>query len=296
MPVRTYHRPWPMIGWSTAAGILVVAAVLGFGFLPRYQQDGPTLSLWNAICRGLGITPDTGPASQPQPPLQTATLIAWTGATLTQISHGNARHGALVAASCTACHGDQGISHVARYPTIAGMDAAVIYKQLDDYRSGHRTWGAMNELGKALSLQDSADVAAYFAGQRGGLPTLTGVRVPEGGRGLRESDPAKRLIFAGDPARGIPPCAACHGPGGYKVGAPALQRQQASYIGEQLVAFAQGQRQNDIFGQMQIIARQLTSDEVQAVAAFYGVSIGASAVYPSDVGLAPSRVTSVWPR
>jgi cytochrome c553 len=26
-------------------------------------------------------------------------------------------------------------------PTLAGMDAAVIYKQLDDYRSGKRLWG-----------------------------------------------------------------------------------------------------------------------------------------------------------
>jgi len=179
------HSPWPMIGWGTAAGIIIVAGVLGFGFLDRYQQGGPTLSLWNAICHGLGITADTG-----------------------------------------------------------------------------------------LSLQDSADVAAYFATQRGGLPTLTGNRVPEPGRSLRESDPAKRLIFAGDPERGIPPCSACHGPGGYKLGAPALQGQQPNYIDEQLIAFAQGMRQNDIFEQMRIIARGLTPDEMHAVAVFYGVRAG----------------------
>jgi cytochrome c553 len=271
--LRTYS-PWPMIGWGTAAGIIIVAGVLGFGFLDRYQQSAPTLSLWNAICHGLGITADTGPASEPQPPLHTPTRIAWTSATVKQISNGNAKHGAFVAFYCTACHGDQGISHSALYPTLAGMDAAVIYKQLDDFRSGHRSWGAMNAIGQALPLQDSADVAAYFATQRGGLPTLTGNRVPEPGRSLRESDPAKRLIFAGDPERGIPSCSACHGPGGYKLGAPALQRQQASYIEEQLVAFAQGLRQNDVFEQMRIIARQLTPDEVQAVAAFYSVPAG----------------------
>ena len=38
----------------------------------------------------------------------------------------------------------------------------------------------------------------------------------------------------------------------------------------QLVAFAQGLGQNDIFEQMRVIARQLTLDEVHAVAAFYG--------------------------
>ena len=42
--LRTYN-PWPMIGWGTAAAIIIVAGVLGFGLLDRYQQGGPTLSL-----------------------------------------------------------------------------------------------------------------------------------------------------------------------------------------------------------------------------------------------------------
>jgi hypothetical protein len=99
-------------------------------------------------------------------------------------------------------------------PTLAGMDPAVIYKQLADYRSGKRLWGVMNGMAKALSVKDSADVASYFAGRPGGLPAVTGLRVPEAGRTLRQSNPAIRLVFAGDPARGIAPCSACHGPGG----------------------------------------------------------------------------------
>ena len=86
------------IGWGTAAAVIVVAAVLGFGLLDRFQQSGPTLSLWNAICRGLGITADIGPASEPQPPLRTPTRIAWTGATLDRIAAGNPKHGEFVAA------------------------------------------------------------------------------------------------------------------------------------------------------------------------------------------------------
>jgi len=87
---------------------------------------------------------------------------------------------------------------------------------------------------------------------------------------LWASDPAKRLVFAGDPQRGIPPCAACHGPGSFKIGAPALQGQHAAYIERQLAAFAQGSRQNDIYEQMRATARQLTPGEMQALAAFYG--------------------------
>ena len=66
------------------------------------------------------------------------------------------------------------------------------------------------------------------------------------------------------------PCSACHGPGGYKLGAPALQGQHADYIERQLAAFAQGIRQYDIFEQMRVIAKQLTPDEMHALAAFYG--------------------------
>ena len=267
--LRTYN-PWPMIGWGTAAAIIIVAGVLGFGVLDRYQQGGPTLSLWNAICRGLGITADTGPAGEPRPALVTPTRIAWTSNTRDQIAAGDPKHGAFVALNCTACHGDHGVSQSGLYPTLAGMDAAVIYKQLDDFRSGKRSWGAMNAIGQALSLEDSADVAANFATQPGGLPPPSGDRVPESCHSLRESDPAKRLVFAGDPQRGIPPCSACHGPGGYKLGAPVLERQQATYIEAQLMAFAQGLRQNDIFEQMRIVARQLTPDEMHSIAVFYG--------------------------
>ena len=104
----------------------------------------------------------------------------------------------------------------------------------------------------------------------GCLPSAATV-CPKSGRSLREADPAQRLVFAGDPQRGIPPCSACHGPGGYKLGAPALEGQQAAYIERQLAAFAQGTRENDIFQQMRIVAKQLTSDEMHALAVFYSM-------------------------
>jgi cytochrome c553 len=150
------------------------------------------------------------------------------------------------------------------------MDAAVIYKQLDDYRSGKRQWGVMEAIAKTLSPNDSADIAAYWAAQTNGLPTPSVEREFESGRSLRESDPAKRLVFAGDPRRGIAPCSACHGPGGYKLGAPSLHGQRAAYIERQLASFAEGLRQNDISEQMRVIARQLTADEMQSLAVFYG--------------------------
>jgi len=262
-------HPWRRGAWRALAVTLVISLVLGFIVVSRYQLHSEPLGLWAAICRGIGIRPDVQPASAPQPPLRTATLVAWTRGTLDQIAAGNAKDGLFVAQNCTACHGEGGVSTQELIPTLAGMDPAVIYKQLADYRSGKRLSPVMNAIGEALSVKNSADVASYYAGRPFGLPPVIGVRVPEGGRSLEQSNPAIRLVFAGDPARGIAPCSACHGPGGYKLSAPALQHQRTTYIESELLAFAQGMRQNDISEQMRTVARQLTPEEMHAVAVYY---------------------------
>jgi cytochrome c553 len=263
-------NPWPQIGWWAAISMVAVSVILGFLVLSRLQQNGPELGMWTAICTALGITADSGPAGEPQPPLRTPTRLAWTEATREAIASGDAEHGAFVALNCGACHGEQGVSQSSLIPTLAGMDAAVIYKQLDDYQSRKRLWGVMNGIAMALTLQDRSDVAAYLASRTGGMPPVRSEGAPAAGRSLRQPDPALRLIFAGDPKRGIPPCSACHGPGGLKLGAPALKGQHAAYIERQLAAFAQGMRQNDINQQMRTLAAELTPEEMHVVAVYYG--------------------------
>jgi cytochrome c553 len=68
-----------------------------------------------------------------------------------------------------------------------------------------------------------------------------------------------------DPARGVPPCAACHGPGASKPGAPTLKGQAPAYIERQLGAFAQGMRQNDINEQMCTVASQQKKPDRQGI-------------------------------
>jgi cytochrome c553 len=264
--------PWPRIGWGAMGGVFIVFFLIGFLVLGRFQQNAPPLGAWAAFCRAVGLTANSQPAGGPQPPLRTPTRIAWTPETLARIASGNEKHGAFVALSCAGCHGEHGVSASALYPTLAGMNSAVIYKQLDDFRSGKRIWGVMNAMATALSEQDSADVAAYFAHRPEGLPPLSGEGVPKSGRSLRQRNPGIRLVFVGDPERGIPPCAACHGPDAQKLGAPPLQSQHAEYIERQLAAFAQGMRQNDINEQMRAIAHELTPDEIHMLAAYYGAA------------------------
>jgi cytochrome c553 len=263
-------RPWSRIGWVSFAGIVLFSSLFGFVVLSRYQENSDPLTIWGAICRGLGITADTAAAVSPQPPLRTPTDLAWTEATLDQIRAGDAQRGSFVAMNCSVCHEEPAGNPSHLIPILDGMDAAVIFKQLADYRSGKRSWGVMNGIAKALTLQDSANVAVYFASLPGQLHADSGMRIPQGGRRFRQSSTGARLVFAGDQQRGIAPCAACHGPGGYKIGAPPLAGQYTAYIERQLAAFAQDIRQNDIYEQMRAIARQLTPEEMKAVAEFYG--------------------------
>jgi cytochrome c553 len=262
--------PWSRIGWVSFAGIVLVSSLFGFVILSRYQENSDPLTIWGAICRGLGITADTAAAASPQPPLRTPTDLAWTEATLGQIRAGDVQRGGFVALNCSACHEERAANPSHLIPILDGMDAAVIFKQLADYRSGKRSWGVMNGIAKALTVQDSANVAAYFASRPGRLQADSGMRIPQGGRGFRQSSTGARLVFAGDQQRGIAPCAACHGPGGYKIGAPPLAGQYTAYIERQLAAFAQDIRRNDIYEQMRAIARKLTPEEMKAVAEFYG--------------------------
>jgi cytochrome c553 len=262
--------PWSKIGWISFAVIMVVSSLLGFVVLSRYQLNGEPLDIWGAICRGLGIAFDGGPARSPQPALRIPTNVAWTKDTLDRIRAGDAERGAHVALNCVACHGAAAANPSNLAPILDGMDAASIFKQLSDYRSGKRLWGAMGAIAKALPIEDSTDVAAYFSTRTGPLHANLPERVPEGGRAFRQSDPAARVVFAGDPQRGIAPCSACHGPGGFRLGAPPLTGQYAAYIERQLASFAQGIRNNDIYEQMRAIARQLTPDEMKALAEFYG--------------------------
>jgi hypothetical protein len=89
------HNPWPRIAWFTAAIVISVSLVLGLLILSPYQQNGPRLDTWAAICRSLGITANVEPAAAPQPPLRVPSLIAWTPGTLNKIGAGDAIAGPL---------------------------------------------------------------------------------------------------------------------------------------------------------------------------------------------------------
>lgn len=130
----------------------------------------------------------------------------------------------------------------------------------------------MSAIAKTLTPEQSADVAAYYASLPG-VPKPIGEEAPLSGRSYRNKDETVRLIFAGDPKRGMAACSACHGPGAYRLGAPALSKQNAPYMEQQLHNFSQGIRANDMDMPMRTIARMLTPEEMHALAVAYSSEI-----------------------
>jgi len=120
----------------------------------------------------------------------------------------------------------------------------------------------MTDIAKALDEAVIANVAAYYAGQPQRNPNPAT---------LAESPPAIiQLVELGDPRRNIPPCAACHRAGsGGPIETPVLAEQRAEYIVQQLKLYASGERRNDVYARMRVIASRLTPSEMERLATYY---------------------------
>jgi cytochrome c553 len=247
------RNPW----FITAVGVTVmfafVSAAIGFIWLPSLQ---PAVGLWNAICSAAGIV---RPSPDTQPPVQAiykTTDVVLTPHMLDDAGAMSIGRGGTLALQCTMCHGARGISE-ADSPNLAGQYAPVIFKQLQDYRSGARVNAIMSPRVRDLTDQDITDLAAYYAY----LPRLPGYHPT--------AEPAPRIVVSGAPMRNIPPCAACHGGLASKLGSPWLEGESPVYLRTQLEAFATGTRHNDISEQMRNIARNMTPTEISAAARYY---------------------------
>ncbi len=157
--------------------------------------------------------------------------------------------------ACFSCHGLRGEGDGVATPRLAGLDAGYLQKQLDDYAADLRHDDVMTPIAKRLDHEDRRAVADYYAA----LPVVDRVMPPK---------PAPGLYQTGDPARGLAPCAVCHGPAGQGVGPanPALAGQPAGYTIEQLTRWRRAARRNDPRGIMAAAAAPLTEPEIRAIA------------------------------
>ena len=90
---------------------------------------------------------------------------------------GDPEPGKTKAAACVACHGEDGNSTNPQFPRLAGQYADYIERALTDYASGARKNPIMKGFASALSAQDRADLAAWFASQETGVYAIDGLRL-----------------------------------------------------------------------------------------------------------------------
>lgn len=190
-----------------------------------------------------------------------ASKMAWTPEQLNFVKKGNSARGKDLAASCTACHGEQGVSQMPNFPSLAGQLPTYTYKQLQDYKDGSREHSIMTATAASLSDQDMADIAAWF----GSLPAAQQAPTKQ------NLNIAAQLVTKGDGKRTLPPCIVCHGANGQgeKMDIPALSGQQAAYLAETLNAYKNGARHNDVYSRMRLLSQQLSEAEIQELALYY---------------------------
>jgi len=252
----TRRNPWFSRGVGITLGILAVTVLGGFVLLPYAQPDLKLAGLWDAICSAAGV-PRTPSSATPVQPDGKLTRVVVTSALPAAAAPEAVGHGATLAQQCAICHGPTGVSR-ADSLNLAGQYAAVVYKQLMDFKTGARVNAIMTPFAVNLSEPDMADLAAYYAY----LPKLPGYHPSQ-------EKSAPRIVMNGAPLRNIAPCGSCHGALDNKTGSPWLEGQPAAYVKAQLQAFASGNRRNDISQQMRNIARRMTPQEMDEAAEWY---------------------------
>ncbi|BBP42980.1 c-type cytochrome [Thiosulfativibrio zosterae] len=169
-------------------------------------------------------------------------------------------------AMCMTCHGAHGIAPSRNVPNLADNTPEYTFKMLLDYQSGLRHEGdgksaVMQAAAHALSQQDMADLAVYYAQQT--LPKTDAAKPTEFAK-------VDRLVRKGDASRMITPCASCHGAHGEgNEVTPALAGQTPHYFIRTMHAYKAGHRTNDIHEGMGQFTHDLTDAEITALADYY---------------------------
>ncbi len=174
-----------------------------------------------------------------------------------------ARGQAIVSTVCIACHGPDGNSPIPANPKLAGQHPEYLLKQMKNFKAAEgkqpeRTNPIMNGMIAAYDEGQMRDLAAYFSAQ---------MRKSETAKNRETIELGQKLYRGGDQAKGLPACAACHGPAGAGIPAqyPRIGGQFAEYTEVQLKNFREGTRANDINKMMRMVAIKMTDAEIKAV-------------------------------
>lgn len=164
---------------------------------------------------------------------------------------GDLAAGEKIAAGCTTCHGEQGVSKDPKVPSLAAQNAAYLVSAIGEYASGKRAHEAMRDAVKELDKPAMRNVAAYFSAQSAAQPEF---RHPE------------------QPETWIVKCVRCHGPDGNSVQAdkPIIAGQLQSYLNLTLIEYHEGKRRHSM---MNAMLSEASLSEIQALAAYFAQQV-----------------------
>jgi cytochrome c553 len=158
---------------------------------------------------------------------------------------------------CMACHTADGSRGSPANPILQGQHPEYLVKQLQEFKSGKRKNAVMNGFATALSDEDMANVAAFYASKQA---------KPGSAKNKELAALGEKIYRGGIADRNVPACAGCHSATGAGMPAqyPRIGAQHADYTEAQLLAFRSGARANN--AQMTAIVAKMNDKEIKAVA------------------------------
>jgi len=170
---------------------------------------------------------------------------------------GDQAAGKAAAASCAACHGNQGASGNPATPSVAGQDAEYLLAALRAYKDGTRKDDSMKGPAAALDERAMKDIAAFYAAQP---PQPLNVRRP-----LTTAEWTER-------------CDRCHGPNGNSTDPlmPRLSAQRADWLEQVLRTYRTGVRKSTAMAAMTAL---MSETDAQDVAAHYARQTARAVTY-----------------
>ena len=157
---------------------------------------------------------------------------------------------------CKQCHGDDGNSTKAGVPNLASQNPVYLLNQIEKFADGRRKNYVMNALSKNFSGDDKENLAIFYSSMKA-KASITNIQLAKKGQSLY-----------------VKQCSSCHGKqAAGKSDYARLAGQKTHYVEMTLRNFRdrskssskQANRKNSV---MEIIAKELSDDDVNALAAY----------------------------
>jgi cytochrome c553 len=190
-----------------------------------------------------------------------AMILALSGLMSITANAADIEAGKTKSAVCAACHGADGNSSNAAWPSLAGQHASYIYKQLNDFKEGRRNDATMTGMVALLNDEDMKNIAAYFESQQPKTVAFDADMIAAG----------ESIYRGGITETNVAACMGCHSPSGKgngPAGWPSLKGQHPEYLFTQLQNFKQGSRANDNGQMMRNVVVRMSDMEMKSVAAY----------------------------